>query len=191
MCALAAAKAEQLIIVGDTRQLPPTVASASAELRHALGVSPMERLERAGVGQRTLRVQYRMPPELLEHPSRSGVSKIVSDRATQRRGTHHHPACTMHGCIMHVYPCMHSCMQPTRSDSRPARPAAPPSQVEPRPPRPPRQIFLRLSRCLRRRRPGLTTSEGLPLAGRQAPVIRRLRPRPRGESRPHGWQEQP
>tara|TARA_B100000768_G_C11028044_1_gene268906 strand:+ start:262 stop:492 length:231 start_codon:yes stop_codon:yes gene_type:complete len=75
VCALAAAKAEQLIIVGDTRQLPPTVASASAELRYALGVSPMERLERAGVGQRTLRVQYRMPPELLEHPSRSGVSK--------------------------------------------------------------------------------------------------------------------
>ena len=68
------AQAEQLIIVGDTRQLPPTVASASAELRHALGVSPMERLERARVGQRTLRVQYRMPPELLEHPSRSRVT---------------------------------------------------------------------------------------------------------------------
>ena len=61
--------------MGDTRQLPPTVASASAELRDALGVSPMERLERAAIGQRTLRVQYRMPPELLEHPSRSGVSK--------------------------------------------------------------------------------------------------------------------
>ena len=68
------AQAEQLIIVGDTRQLPPTVASASAELRDALGVSPMERLERAGLGQRTLRVQYRMPPELLEHPSRSRVT---------------------------------------------------------------------------------------------------------------------
>ena len=60
--------------MGDTRQLPPTVASASAELRHALGLSPMERLERARIGQRTLRVQYRMPPELLEHPSRSRVT---------------------------------------------------------------------------------------------------------------------
>ena len=72
------AQAEQLIIVGDTRQLPPTVASASAELRDALGASPMERLERAAIGQRTLRVQYRMPPELLEHPSRSQVSQSVS-----------------------------------------------------------------------------------------------------------------
>ena len=50
------------------------MASASAELRLALGLSPMERLERARVGQRTLRVQYRMPPELLEHPSRSRVT---------------------------------------------------------------------------------------------------------------------
>ena len=53
---------------------PNEVASASRELRQALGLSPMERLERARVGQRTLRVQYRMPPELLEHPSRSRVT---------------------------------------------------------------------------------------------------------------------
>ena len=70
VCALAAAKAEQLVIVGDTRQLPPTVVSGSKELRRSLGTSPMARLETAGLGQKTLRVQYRMHPVLLEHPSR-------------------------------------------------------------------------------------------------------------------------
>ena len=78
VCALAAAKAEQLVIVGDTRQLPPTVVSASAELRASLGRSPMARLEKAGVGQRTLRVQYRMPPALLEHPSRYFYDSLVT-----------------------------------------------------------------------------------------------------------------
>ena len=78
ICALAAAKAEQCVIVGDTRQLPPTVASGSAELRRSLGTSPMARLEKAGVGQKTLRVQYRMPPELLEHPSRYFYDGLVS-----------------------------------------------------------------------------------------------------------------
>jgi len=77
-CALAAAQAESLVIVGDTRQLPPTVASASQELRRTLGRSPMARLEEAGVGQRTLRVQYRMPPALLEHPSRYFYGSLVS-----------------------------------------------------------------------------------------------------------------
>ena len=77
ICALAAAKAEQLVVVGDTRQLPPTVASGSAELRQSLGRSPMARLEHAGLGQRTLRVQYRMPAELLEHPSRYFYDSLV------------------------------------------------------------------------------------------------------------------
>lgn len=67
VCALAAAKAEQLVMVGDTRQLPPTI--TSMELRDTLGVSPMARLEKAGVGLFTLQTQYRMPPSLLEHPS--------------------------------------------------------------------------------------------------------------------------
>ena len=78
ICALAAAKAEQLVIVGDTRQLPPTVVSGSPELRRSLGRSPMARLESAGVGQRTLRVQYRMPQELLEHPSRYFYDSLVA-----------------------------------------------------------------------------------------------------------------
>lgn len=69
LCALAAAKAEQIIFVGDTRQLPPTVASDRKELRDTLGVSPMSRLESSRVGQQTLRVQYRMAPALLKFPS--------------------------------------------------------------------------------------------------------------------------
>ena len=84
VCALAAAKAEQLVIVGDTRQLPPTVTSESLKLRQSLGMSPMARLERAGIGQRTLRVQYRMPPELLEHPSAYFYNSLVTC-ANERR----------------------------------------------------------------------------------------------------------
>ena len=83
-CALAAAKAEQLVIVGDTRQLPPTVTSESLKLRQSLGMSPMARLEKAGIGQRTLRVQYRMPPELLEHPSAYFYNSLVTC-ANERR----------------------------------------------------------------------------------------------------------
>ena len=67
VCALAASKAEQLVLVGDTRQLPPTV--TSMRLRDSLGVSPMSRLEKSNVEEFTLRVQYRMSPGLLAHPS--------------------------------------------------------------------------------------------------------------------------
>ena len=67
---LAAAKAEQVVFFGDTRQLPPTVVSGDRELRHELGRSPMERLERSGVEKQTLHVQYRMPPALVEFPSK-------------------------------------------------------------------------------------------------------------------------
>jgi len=69
ICALAAAKAEQVVMVGDTKQLPPTVASGMTELRTTLGMSPMARLETGGVNERTLRTQYRMHPFLLEFPS--------------------------------------------------------------------------------------------------------------------------
>jgi hypothetical protein len=68
VCALAASKAEQLVLVGDTRQLPPTV--TSMKLRDSLGISPMARLEKDGVDEITLLVQYRMSPGLLEHPSK-------------------------------------------------------------------------------------------------------------------------
>lgn len=78
VCALAAARAEQLVIVGDTKQLPPTVATGCTELRKALGTSPMARLEALGMGQKTLTVQYRMPPELLLHPSAYFYDSLVT-----------------------------------------------------------------------------------------------------------------
>jgi len=85
-CALAAAKAEQVVFFGDTRQLPPTVVSGDRELRYALGRSPMERLERSGVGLQTLHVQYRMPPALVEFPSRHFYRGVVqsSDSVSRR-----------------------------------------------------------------------------------------------------------
>jgi len=69
VCALAAAGADQVVFVGDTRQLPPTVVTGDRDLRRQLATSPMERLERAGVPVATLEIQYRMPPALLEYPS--------------------------------------------------------------------------------------------------------------------------
>jgi len=70
ICALSAAKARQVILVGDTRQLPPTVTTQNPELRNTIGISPMARLENIGVDKFTLQEQYRMPPALLEHPSK-------------------------------------------------------------------------------------------------------------------------
>jgi regulator of nonsense transcripts 1 len=75
ICALASARAEQLVLVGDTRQLPPTV--TCRDLRDSLGVSPMARLEKQGIGETTLRVQYRMPQALLEHPSKYFYNGLV------------------------------------------------------------------------------------------------------------------
>lgn len=76
ICALAASKAEQLVLVGDTRQLPPTV--TSVKLQKTLGISPMARLERNGIAEKTLRVQYRMSPGLLMHPSKYFYKGLVS-----------------------------------------------------------------------------------------------------------------
>lgn len=69
ICALAAAKARQVILVGDTKQLPPTVTTEDAELRKIIGVSPMERLLKSGIDEFALKEQYRMPESLLLHPN--------------------------------------------------------------------------------------------------------------------------
>jgi regulator of nonsense transcripts 1 len=76
VCALSAASADQVVLVGDTRQLPPTV--TSTELRNNLGISPMERLEKLGVPQITLKMQYRMPDSLLQFPSKYFYDGLVS-----------------------------------------------------------------------------------------------------------------
>ena len=69
ICALASAKAHQVILIGDTQQLPPTVTTEDAELRKILGISPMERLLKNGVDEFVLEEQYRMPESLLRHPN--------------------------------------------------------------------------------------------------------------------------
>ncbi|KAG7344934.1 DNA helicase [Nitzschia inconspicua] len=85
VCALTAAQAQQVILVGDTQQLPPTVTSSSKHLRETLGVSPMERLEKAGIQQITLREQYRMPPALLQHPSSYFYNGIVQSAVSMEQ----------------------------------------------------------------------------------------------------------
>lgn len=69
ICALASAKARQVILVGDTKQLPPTVTTEDVELRKTIGVSPMERLLKNGIDEFVLKEQYRMPESLLRHPN--------------------------------------------------------------------------------------------------------------------------
>ena len=77
VCALAAAKARQVILVGDTQQLPPTVTTQDAELRKTIAVSPMERLLKNGLDELTLTEQYRMPESLLRHPNKYFYKGLV------------------------------------------------------------------------------------------------------------------
>lgn len=75
ICSLAVAKADQVVLIGDTKQLPPTI--TSMDLRDTLGISPMSRLEKIGVDEVTLTTQYRMPSSLLEHPSKYFYDGLV------------------------------------------------------------------------------------------------------------------
>lgn len=75
--ALVAAQARQVIMIGDTKQLPPTVTSQDAELRKTLGVSPMERLLNNGLDEFILTEQYRMPRSLLYHPNKYFYDSVV------------------------------------------------------------------------------------------------------------------
>jgi ATP-dependent RNA/DNA helicase IGHMBP2 len=84
ICALAAAKAKQVVLVGDTHQLPPTV--TSIHLRDTLGVSPMARLEGLGLPVRTLEVQYRLPKILLQHPSAYFYNGLIKSSDTVFQG---------------------------------------------------------------------------------------------------------
>ncbi|KAK1734284.1 DNA helicase [Skeletonema marinoi] len=77
MCALTAAGADQLIMVGDTKQLPPTVTSQNVELRKSIGISPMERLMKNGAEEFVLKEQYRMPAALLKHPNEHFYDSMV------------------------------------------------------------------------------------------------------------------
>ena len=60
--------ARQLILVGDHRQLPPTVTSRSAE-DGGLNIPLFERLLSNGIPAHMLTTQYRMHPTIREFPS--------------------------------------------------------------------------------------------------------------------------
>ncbi len=53
----------QIVLVGDPRQLPPTVLSRDAEAAR-LSQSLFERLHKAGVAVHVLALQYRMHPAI-------------------------------------------------------------------------------------------------------------------------------
>jgi regulator of nonsense transcripts 1 len=59
---------EQLFLVGDPCQLPPTVISAGAA-RGGLGITLFDRLSSAGLPPLLLNTQYRMHPEIARFPS--------------------------------------------------------------------------------------------------------------------------
>ena len=89
--ALAAAKARQVILVGDTKQLPPTVTTQDAELRKTIGVSPMERLLDNGIDEFSLKFQYRMPASLLIHPNNYFYGGVVNCATTATDGINSNP----------------------------------------------------------------------------------------------------
>ena len=68
---------EQLVLVGDQKQLPPTVTSRDAE-KGGLALSLFDRLQAAGVAPLLLRRQYRMHPALAEVVSRQSYDGKVT-----------------------------------------------------------------------------------------------------------------
>ncbi|HZN59744.1 MAG TPA: IGHMBP2 family helicase [Planctomycetota bacterium] len=79
-------RAARVVLVGDHRQLPPTIQSPIAE-REGLGVTLFERLaERLGAAaMRMLTVQYRMHERIMEWPSRELYSsRLVAHPSVAR-----------------------------------------------------------------------------------------------------------
>jgi superfamily I DNA and/or RNA helicase len=70
----------RIILVGDTRQLPPTVLSKAAEGAR-LAQSLFERLERCGWPVVMLREQYRMHPAISQWPGRWFYDGMLTDGA--------------------------------------------------------------------------------------------------------------
>lgn len=68
----------KLILVGDPRQLPPTVLSRTAK-RAGLNRSLFERLERAEHEVVMLSIQYRMHPEIRSFPSKYFYNNLLED----------------------------------------------------------------------------------------------------------------
>ena len=74
-------KALSGVLVGDARQLPPTVVSRDAS-DGGLGVSLFERLERLGMRPMLLDRQYRMHPDLATFPSGAFYGGMVASEPT-------------------------------------------------------------------------------------------------------------
>ncbi len=76
----------KLILVGDPRQLPPTVLSRTAE-KAGLNRSLFERLERAEHEVVMLSIQYRMHPWIREFPSKFFYNNLLEDSVAIVRET--------------------------------------------------------------------------------------------------------
>ena len=72
---------EQLILVGDPFQLPPTVVSSDA-VQGGLGLTLFERLADAGIEPLLLNEQYRMHPAIAEFPSREFYNRKLRTAVT-------------------------------------------------------------------------------------------------------------
>eukprot|EP00850_Spirogloea_muscicola_P010795 SM000064S19817 [mRNA] locus=s64:561445:567297:- [translate_table: standard] len=70
LIALIASGASSVVLVGDPRQLPPTVLSQEA-LQNGLAVSLFERLQACGIQPLLLNTQYRMHPAIAAFPSKA------------------------------------------------------------------------------------------------------------------------
>ena len=78
------------MLVGDPKQLPPTVLSREAA-RAKLAQSLFERLQRAPVPCAVLQAQYRMHPDISAFPARYFYAEDLKDGVTgaQKAAVHH------------------------------------------------------------------------------------------------------
>jgi len=74
----------QLILVGDHKQLPPTVISETAEIG-GLGQSLFERLHKCEIPAQMLTTQYRMHPSIREFPSARFYENQLEDGCTKKQ----------------------------------------------------------------------------------------------------------
>lgn len=74
----------QLILVGDHKQLPPTVISNTAEAG-GLGQSLFERLHKCAIPAQMLTTQYRMHPSIREFPSARFYENQLEDGCTKEQ----------------------------------------------------------------------------------------------------------
>ena len=74
---------KQLVLVGDHKQLPPTVISSRAE-EMGLNISLFERLIELGINSTMLLKQYRMHPCIADFPSRQSYQGLLSNGVSQQ-----------------------------------------------------------------------------------------------------------